>query len=283
MFSQKVPSEGKSTAAVEVTRLGVVSFLNTLPIIHGLESREDLILHRAVPSQLLDHVVSGQVDVGMCSSIDYLRSPDPLKILKVAPLTCNGRTLTVRVFSTRPLEDVKHVYCDTDSHTSVALLRILLRDHWGVDPELVEFDTHAQHETWPETVMLIGDKVVQNAPSSTTHPCQADLGQIWKDLTGLPFVFALWMARTDTCDQLLAHVMDTLAGSLAGNLHNLDELIRHHATAHGWPESLASEYLNGLIKYQLGVRELEGLQAFHDKAVSHGLAARARPLDIFEG
>ncbi len=282
MYSQKAPARLDATAAVDVTRLGVVSFLNTLPIIHGLEKRDDLMLDRAVPSGLVDRVISGQVDVGMCSSIDYLRSPEPLKILRVAPLTCNGRTLTVRVFSTVPLEEARHIHCDTDSHTSVALLRILLKDHWKVDPDIVEFDTRVHHEQWPETVMLIGDKVVQNAPSEDTHSCQADLGQIWKNMTGLPFVFALWMARQDACDQLLAHVTETLSASLERNLDNLDELILEHADAHGWPVALAAEYLNGLIKYQLGNNELEGLRTFHGLAVSHGLVDEARPLDIFE-
>ena len=87
-------------------RLGVVSYLNTRPIIRGLEVHDDLELKQAVPSQLLGQVVRWRVDVGMCSSIDYLRSPIPLKLLRVAPLTCNGETLTVRIFSSVPMQEV---------------------------------------------------------------------------------------------------------------------------------------------------------------------------------
>ena len=282
MLSQPTPSPEPPTTLVDVTRLGVVSFLNTRPIIRGLDARDDLELQTAVPSQLVDQVIDGSVDVGMCSSIDYLRSPIPLKLLKVAPLTSDGRTLTVRVFSSIPLSEATQVHCDTDSHTSVALLRILLRETWNVDPEIVDFDTHDEHDKWPDTVMLIGDKVVRNAPTRSTHSYQADLGEAWKQLTGLPFVFALWMARADACERMLAHVTESLGNSLAANLENLDELVSQEASTHGWPQSLASRYLNGLIRYELGSSELEGLQAFHDRAVSHGLAAQARPLNFYE-
>ena len=283
MVTQSTSVEAPSAPAVAVTRLGVVSFLNTRPIIRGLESREDLVLHKAVPSQLVDQVVDGQVDVGMCSSIDYLRAPVPLKLLQVAPLTSDGRTLTVRVFSSRPLTDSAQVHCDVDSHTSVALLRILMRESWNVDPEIIEFDARIPRDGWPDTVMLIGDKVVHQAPTRSTHPYQVDLGDAWKQLTELPFVFALWMARADACLQMLARVSQALEECLAANLKDLDSLIQLEARSHGWPQSLATRYLNGLIRYELGPRELAGLHAFLDRAVQHGLADHARPLDIFEG
>ncbi|MEE2908538.1 MAG: menaquinone biosynthesis protein [Planctomycetota bacterium] len=283
MVTPPTPIPAPSATTVAVTRLGVVSFLNTRPIIRGLDAQEDLQLQQAVPSRLVDEVVDGRVDVGMCSSIDYLRSPVPLKLLQVAPLTSDGQTLTVRVFSTRPLGDSTRVYCDIDSHTSVALLRILLRDCWNVDPEIIDFDARAPRDDWPDTVMLIGDKVVHQAPTRSTHSYQVDLGEAWKQMTDLPFVFALWMARADACEQMLGHVSQTLAASLAANLKDLETLIREEAKPHGWPESLATRYLNGLIRYELGPRELEGLRTFHDRAVAHGLAPHARPLDIFEG
>ena len=283
MVTHPTPIPAPSTATVAVTRLGVVSFLNTRPIIRGLEAQDDLQLQQAVPSQLVNQVVDRRVDVGMCSSIDYLRSPVPLKLLKVAPLTSDGQTLTVRVFSTRPLSDSTHVYCDVDSHTSVALLRILMRDSWNVNPDIVDFDARTPRDDWPDTVMLIGDKVVHQAPTQSTHPYQVDLGEAWKQMTDLPFVFALWMARADACDQMLGHVSRTLAASLAANLKDLESLILEEAKPHGWPESLATRYLNGLIRYELGPRELEGLRTFHDRAVAYGLAEHARPLDFFEG
>ncbi|MBG84205.1 MAG: hypothetical protein CMJ40_06620 [Phycisphaerae bacterium] len=272
-----------SGTELSVIRLGVVSYLNTRPIIRGLEAREDIELRQAVPSQLLDQVVDGKVEVGMCSSIDYLRSPIPLKLLRVAPLTCNGETLTVRIFSSVPIEEITRIHCDTDSHTSVALLSILMKEAWGIDSEIIDFDASVRSEPWPDTVMLIGDKVVNGPPSSETHPVQIDLGEVWKQLTGLPFVFALWMTRSDACETMLAHVFHSLRDNLDRNLRSIEEFIEEEARLHDWPLDLASRYLNGLIRYELGPSELAGLKKFHELAVKHGLVDAGRPLELYEG
>lgn len=268
---------------LSVIRLGVVSYLNTRPIIRGLDVQEELELKQAVPSQLLDHVVDGTVDVGMCSSIDYLRSPIPLKLLRVAPLTCNGETLTVRIFSSVPMDEAKRIHCDTDSHTSVALLRILMKEAWKIDPEVADFDAGERSGSWPETVMLIGDKVVNGPPSPETHPIQVDLGEAWKSLTGLPFVFALWMTREDACESMLEHVFHSLRDNLARNLSSIDEYLEEEARLHDWPVDLASRYLDGLIRYQLGPAEIAGLKKFHELALKHGLVEACRPLEMYEG
>ena len=268
---------------LSVIRLGVVSYLNTRPIIRGLESREEIELKQAVPSQLLDQVVDGKVEVGMCSSIDYLRSPIPLKLLRVAPLTCNGETLTVRIFSSVPMERATRIHCDTDSHTSVALLGILMKEAWCIDSEIVDFDAGGRSDSWPETVMLIGDKVVNGPPSSETHPIQVDLGEAWKELTGLPFVFALWMTRADACETMLGHVFHSLRENLAGNLRSIGDFLEEEARLHDWPVDLASRYLNGLIRYELGPSELAGLKKFHELALKHGLVEAGRPLEMYEG
>ena len=204
--------------------------------------------------------------------------------LPVAPLTCDGPTLTVRLFSRTPVADIEQIACDTDSHTSVALLKILLRDHWRKGPEIVNFDPHAHDVTspWPSAVMLIGDKVVRHPPPTATHPFVTDLGQAWKDMTGLPFVFALWMAPSSTDHALLRYASRSIARCLRRNLNDLDELVTRAADEHGWPRDLAASYLNGLIRYELAPRQLQGLRTFHDRAVLHGLANRPRPLTFVE-
>ena len=283
MSHERLQSKTPSALDLSVIRLGVVSYLNTRPIIRGLEVHEEIELRQAVPSQLLDQVVDGKVEVGMCSSIDYLRSPIPLKLLRVAPLTCNGETLTVRIFSSVPLEDASRIHCDTDSHTSVALLRILMKEAWQIDPEVIDFDAGSRSDDWPETVMLIGDKVVNGPPCTETHPVQVDLGEAWKQLTGLPFVFALWMTRSDACETMLGHVFRSLRDNLAENLASMGDFLDEEARLHDWPVDLASRYLNGLIRYELGPAELAGLKMFHELAVKHGFAETARPLEMYEG
>ena len=276
----------ESDSQIASARLGVVSFLNTRPIISGLDQQPGVTLVPMVPSLLIDQVVSSEVDVALCSSIDYLRSPVPLQALRVAPLTCNGPTLTVRLFSRQPLEQIEEVHCDTDSHTSVALLRILMRDLWNRDPDFIDYDAasspeDAQSLDWPDTVMLIGDKVVRHSPSEASHPHQFDLGEAWKKLTGFPFVFALWLARADASEELLSKVSRILEVQLAQNIAGIDALVELEAPRHGWPVELARTYLNGLIRYELGPGQLAGVQAFHERARIHGLVEYDRPLVFF--
>ena len=101
-----------------------------------------------------------------------------------------------------PPERIQAVYGDTDSHTSVILAQVILRQRYGVTAPLLPLKVReGEHlhvaEEGPETMLLIGDKVVNAAPEHLVYPYQMDLGEQWKLLTGLPFVFAMWMLRKD--------------------------------------------------------------------------------------
>ncbi|MEM9083757.1 MAG: MqnA/MqnD/SBP family protein, partial [Planctomycetota bacterium] len=176
-------------------RLGAVSYLNTLPMIEGLGKLAEVTLTLTPPSELASMLERDEVDLALASSIDYQRSSIPLAILPVGMIGSSGPTLTVRLFSRVPIEDLKTVACDVDSHTSVTLLRIVLQQQHGLSPELLPFDAdalehrhNAADDDWPESLLLIGDKVVTASPPAIVYPHQLDLGEAWKDLTGLPFV-----------------------------------------------------------------------------------------------
>ncbi len=97
-----------ATSVATRTGIGVVGFLNTLPLIDGLEMLENIVLRRSVPSLLLNQLVSGEVDLALCSSIDYQRSPTPLMMVPVGLLGCRGATMTVRLYAQRPIEEITH-------------------------------------------------------------------------------------------------------------------------------------------------------------------------------
>ena len=108
----------------------------------------------------------------------------------VGQIGCDGETRTVALFSRVPLEEIEEIACDVESHTSVALVQVLLAERTGRRPAVTPFPGPSA-ET-PESVLLIGDKVARLAPPASTHPHRVDLGLAWKELTGLPFVFAAW-------------------------------------------------------------------------------------------
>lgn len=279
------PDSAKTITRTEPVRLGVVSFVNALPLIDGLEKLLDVELRHSVPSLLLEQLESGSVDVALCSSIDYQRSDQPLVILPVGLLGCDGPTLTVRLYSTKPIAKLQRIYCDTDSHTSVALLQILLREVHKIDPELIDYDARehvAKNKPidWPEAMMLIGDKVVTDSAPAVRYPFQLDLGAGWVELTGLPFVFAVWMARCDAAPAMIDLASAVLDRQRRHNLERIDWIIHHRAKSRNWPGDLASEYLKQHISYEFTNRRLEGLKLFFEKAHRHGLVENLKPIEL---
>ena len=263
--------------------VGVVSFINTLPLIDGLENLADVSLRHSVPSLLIDELLAGRVDVALCSSIDYLRSPTPLALLPVGMLGCDGPTMTVRLYSNKPLHEITSVHCDTDSHTSVALLRILMREMHGNDPQIIDYEAREhvagnQVVEWPDAMLLIGDKVTTDSPPAVRYPHQLDLGEAWHELTGLPFVFALWMTLEDVDPDRLRMVSIALDRQRRHNRERLDRILRTRVAHTKWPLDLARTYLMDRLRYDVDERAVEGLERFFELAASHGLVESARPL-----
>ncbi len=262
-------------------RVGVVSFVNTLPLIDGLHGCRELDLRAAVPSRLLDRLLTGEVEIALCSSIDYQRSAVPLVILPVGRLGCDGPTMTVRLYSQTPIDRIERVHCDTDSHTSVALLRILLDRQYGIRPEFVDYDAadpaSAGSGPWPAAMLLIGDKVVTDSPPAVRYPHQLDLGAAWHELTGLPFTFAVWMARADADPDRLRLASAILDLQRRRNRPLLDRIVHDSAVPRGWPADLAREYLGQRLRYEWSDAAAAGLEAYWSAAAEMGLIAGLRP------
>ncbi len=250
------------------TRIGYVRYLNTLPLVRGLEAWRDADLTAAVPSRLIDLLVGGEIDVGLVSIIDAARSPVPLAMLPVGMIGSDGPTLTVRLFSTRPFDRVAVLHADTDSHTSVALARLVLAERFGARPEVVPFDARermplggrdaAGGEGWPETVLLIGDKVVTDPPRGYAHVL--DLGEAWRAMTGLPFVYAAWMCRReDAGSERVRTACAVLERARRRNRARLAWIAERAAGPRRWPAPEARRYLGRRLRFEVGEREREAV------------------------
>jgi chorismate dehydratase len=187
-----------------------------------------------------------------------------LRVVPAGGIGCDGPTLTVRVFSHVPPAQITAVACDPDSHTSVALARIIFEKLFHRRPEFVDLSAASDREG--EARLLIGDKVVCEEPAGFEH--QLDLGGAWKELTGLPFVFAVWAARADVN---LGDLSARLESAKRQGLANLPELIRKYAVPRGWPPGLALQYLSVYLKYDIGERQLEAIRLFHQLAAEAGI------------
>jgi len=263
----------------KILRLGSVSFVNARPLIYGLETNADVSLTLDVPANLLDGLRASRFDLALLPVIDYQRM-EGLQILPAGGIGSDGHTLTVRIFSRTPIEQIRTLACDPDSHTSVALARIILARRHNLRPEFTDLAratvTTGAGDDPTQARLLIGDKVVCDGPRGFPH--QLDLGDEWKSLTGLPFVFATWMARNDVPD--LARLRDILASAKSRGMAELDTIIRDHGVPRGWPAPLAKAYLTRHLTFDVAERELDAIRLFHRLAAEEGIIPPARDLKV---
>ncbi len=282
---------------MEPIRLACVRYLNTAPLIEGLEKVAGLTLIPAVPAMISGLVLRGEADLGLCSVVDCVglaEAPDPnLCLVPAGMIGCDGPTLTVRIFSAVPFDRVTTLHADTDSHTSVILAQLILARKFQVRPALIGFDARERVATtphapvaapmdlessWPQTVLLIGDKVVTDCPPQSRYPYQLDLGECWKELTGLPFAYAVWMCRREDIDspktRLAAAMLDRQRRRNAMRLGWV--IARREPTSH-WPSDQAEHYLRTLLRFEVGPRETEAISRFLAEAADMGLTAQREP------
>ncbi len=269
------------------TPIGCVSFLNSKPLVDPLLNEPHIQVHFAVPSALLPMIESRAVSVALLSVVDYHLSAPDLLLIPAGMIGCDGPTLTVRIFSRVPAERIRTLHADTDSHTSVILAQLILRERYGVAPPIQPL--HAREGVHPadapETMLLIGDKVVNASPSAADYPYQLDLGEQWKSLTGLPFVFAMWMMDR----RALEAGRQDAAGS-CGNWRQArmkgaqmtEALLDKYAAEKQWPRDLARRYFVEFLRYEVTPAAREGLALFFELSAKLQLLKLRRPVNYLE-
>lgn len=285
-FRSRRGKVAKNDAVTTPLTIAAVSYLNTLPLIHGLDTWAGGSVVRAVPSRIGPMLLSGDADLGLASVVDYARSEGQLALLDAGMIGCDGETLTVRLFSSVPIEQITRVRADTDSHTSHVLCDLILRERYGVTAEFVEFDyreqspEHAADEAddAPEASLMIGDKVVTRSPPAVRSPHQIDLGAAWNELTGLPFIYACWMCRRERADDPdIRNAAAMLDHARRRNRSRIDRIVTDGARDLGWPGDLARQYIGELLRFDVDERAKEGARAFLALASEHGLLPECKP------
>ena len=274
-------------------RIACVQYLNTAPLVEGLDKLEGLTLLPAVPADIAPMLERGEADLGLASIIDAANPRVPMAIVPAGMIGCDGPTLTVRLFSSVPMDRVSQVCADADSHTSVALARVLLAERFVARPEIVPFNAmervalggasvRQDEDGWPETLLLIGDKVVTHSPPAVRYPHQLDLGEAWKALTGLPFVYASWMCRAEALESEAGRRRIGLAAAMLDrqrrhNATRIDWLVHQWAPRARWPIDLAQRYIGELLRYEVGPREREAMVRFFELCAAHGVIHSTTP------
>lgn len=266
-------------------RLGVVDFLNTAPLISGLERVDGIEFVHKVPSALIGCLERNEVDLALASSIDYQRSAIDLCVLPVGVLSSEGATQTVQLCSRRSFDDIEEVYCDSDSHTSIVLMQIVLKQKYGITPTIIPANFRSlldDNNEWPETVLIIGDKVVTSEYESSTTQC-LDLGQAWMDQTGLPFVFATWLGSENLDATLVNRARIVLDRQRRHNAQRVEQIVSMHAIDRGWLPEAAYHYLTNHMYYSFTKEHGESLDLFFELASSFSLIDSVRPVRYYSG
>lgn len=258
-------------------RLGAVSYLNTRPLVYGLETRPDLFTVRFdVPAQCAALLHEQRIDIGLIPAIEYLRGD--YRIVPGVAIGSDGPVASVALFSRVPLERIDSLAIDTSSRTSVALTRILCARRWHIAPKLVpaEPDLRAML-TRAEAALVIGDPALA-IDAEADGLLKIDLGLEWQQLTGLPFVYAMWTGRANACT---AKHVDALNTARDRGLADLAGIARQEGGGDQERESQVLRYLRDNLRYGLGPAEIDGLRTFHAFAVEQGLVPGPRELRFF--
>lgn len=275
-----------------VIRLGQVDYLNCLPIYYPLESGwvpVETTLTKGVPTRLNRLFLQGELDITPISSIEYARHPDQCVILPDISIASDGRVGSIFLFSRVPVTELdgRHVALPDTSATSVVLLKVLFHHYYHVE---------ATYETMPDNLdrmlavadaaLLIGDNAIRErlrVQEAGSPLVVTDLGQAWKDFTGDPMVFALWVIRRDFAlrepERTRAAAEALLAAKRAGAAETETLVdVAHRRT--GLPRLVLEDYFR-IIRHELDTDYRRGLLTYYDYAYKSGLIEERVRLDIW--
>ncbi len=266
-------------------RVGHIQFLNCLPIYWGLMRSGALLdveLTKDAPDRLNTALVAGDLDIGPISLVEYLRHADELLLLPDLAVGSDGPVLSVNLVSQKPLEQVTRVALGSTSRTGVLLARMLLAGRYGVHPEFFacppELNTMLLEA---DAAVVIGDvalRAMYEAPALGLTV--TDLGEAWRDWTGLPMVFAVWAVRRDFAAAHPGQVKDVHEAFLRSRdlcLSELDEVAEAGARWEPFDAATLATYFRTL-DFSLGSRQVEGIREFARRTAALG-AAPALPAD----
>lgn len=248
--------------------VGAVSYLNTKPLIEGIQQQYHWIdLSVDLPSRLADQLRSGKLDVALIPSIEFFRGDD-YTIVSDACIASIGPVWSVKLLFRVPPQEVKSLALDEGSRTSATLARILLKREYGVVPELRPLPIQANWETADaDAVLIIGDRAMK--PISSDWYDSWDIGQKWREHSGSPCVFAMWVARRGFESAELGEILSQARDK---GLSHAEKIASRECEGYGLSQSMCLRYFREFLHFHLGHEERDGLTKFYEAAVELGLA-----------
>jgi chorismate dehydratase len=267
-------------------RIGAVGYLNARPLVYGLEQDPRFHVRYDFPARCAELLHAGETDLGLIPSIEYLRGPAGVDTYRIVPdlaITSRGAVASVAIFTTREMRDVRSIALDTSSRTSVALTRVMCARVFGIEPRFEPLgpDLGAMLAR-ADAALIIGDTalflesgavdVAGDDRVGAVMVEKIDLGQLWYETTGLPFVYAFWAGRQDC---LRPEHVDALIATRDASLRRTGEIADLYFPDDADKRAVAEQYLRDNIKYLLGPDERAGLERFYRYAYEAGVVEQA--------
>jgi chorismate dehydratase len=243
-------------------RVSAVSYLNTLPFIYGLKQHDfsgkiDLSLDN--PAVCAEKLLTGQADIGLIpvAVIPHLRHA---RIISDYCIGAKGKVKSVILYSTVPLKQIKTIWLDNQSRTSVRLIRILAQNFWQISPGWEKGPPGFEKSRLKigEAGVIIGDRAF---PITEKYPYIYDLSEEWENYTGLPFVFAAWTANKKINKEFLRE----FNGALKYGVTHPEETVNSFSDNNYLDKTSLLAYLKNNISFSLDKEKQKGMNRFFEE------------------
>jgi chorismate dehydratase len=235
-------------------RIGAVSYLNTKPLLYGIERSpvmDEIVLLIDYPASIADMLLKDEIDMGLVPVAIIPRMPVSYINTEYC-IGCNGPVASVCLFSDTPIEKIETVLLDYQSRTSVALAKVLLREFWRVSPRLEDAGKDFRDHIHGTTAgVVIGDRALQQRQLSRYV---YDLGEAWKQFTGLPFVFAAWVSNKPIDPAFI----ERFNQANKKGLEHIPDVVKLNP----YPVFDLDAYFTRYLDYKLDLTKKKGLETF---------------------
>ncbi len=240
-------------------KISTISYLNSLPFIYGLQNSpifSKIQLQLEVPRQSVQRLLSHEVDIALIPVAAIQLNPE-LKIISDFCIGATQKVDTVLLMSQCPIEEIKEIYLDWESMTSVRLIKVLMKHFWKQNPEFKNIRDYKDYqETLPESVVLIGDKTFNTRKQ---YKYIYDLAETWQHFTQLPFVFACWATNQDLPQPFVQEFNEALRYGIT----HVDCIVQNYDEKLISKQELAN-YYHQAISYTFDADKQKGMQLFFE-------------------
>lgn len=265
-----------------IPRVASVPYVNAIPLVWWFEScaqNSPVKVDYRVPSQLPSLLESKSVDAILVSSIDSIRNPNRT----IADHVCigsHGKVESVKIVCKAPPQQIESLALDASSMTSNHLAQIILAEHYNINPSTNTLPSNPEAMLQQaDACVIIGDiGMTTIIPGTTT----IDLGEAWTNLTGLPFVWALWTGNESLNPTLAAHLHQAFLNAKSANSFR-PELIQYAAEQSGWTSSQVHDYLQNSIRFEFDDSAKKGFELFQSLLLKHKLVEQTHTPKLVSG